>query len=399
MKILSKWSLLFVFTGAYVFLIAGLFYQNLFQWYFDEKLKQEVVALLYVNQNRFLSGVASSPKVVTIEEVDTMKNFTNDTRVVDALLVNKYGQVRWCHKDPLMFGKRIEDYQNAHPLPTDAVARAYVTRSPKVLAFQLEGKSFYEVAVPLVSQGDIKGVVSLQISRQETEATLAQGMRRFYIGALIVVGIFLLTGILFIQKSVTSPLTELKETLDSIAISSPVWPETAKFRTDEIGILQRSLAAFLDKLRMSLARFEKDKKDVGELEKTRWEQILNVLVRSGSVIVLDADNYVMAGHNLSALMVKAGPAGQPRAKAFSQGQGGFATEQKGAATASRLHLLDFVTSTELLQLVNKALERPGHFSDGTVILEQKPFQARIVTIPRSQGQDQRTLVLLDEGKV
>lgn len=379
-------------------MLAGIFYNNLFRWFFDEKLKQEIVALLYVNQNRFVSGFLSSPRVVTIEEVDTMQNFLKDPRVVDALVINKYGQIRWS-KDAQLFGKRIEEYQSIHPLPTDAIARSYVTKSPKVLPFELEGRSFYEVTVPLMSQGDMRGVVSIQVSREETKETLAQGMQRFYLGGAGVVAIFLATGVFFLYKSVAGPIKETKEIVDSLSITQPAWP-SKEMRSDEIGDLHKSLSAFFDKLRAAVSRYEKDRRDVGELERARWEQILKVLVRTGGAIVLDGDNYVMASHNLAHFAVKAPQIAMRATPKILPGALGPTAEKAGgpqaaAQTTARLHLLDFITSAELLQLINKALERPGHFSEGAVLVDAQPFSARVITISAGQPQDQRTLVWLE----
>src|SRR3989338_7874651 len=149
MKLSRKWTLLFLLTSSYVFVFAGLWYSNLFRWFFDEQLKQEAIAWVHISQNRFVSGLISSPKAVTIEEVDTMKNFLNDPRVVDAVVVDKYGRVRWS-QDTGLFGKSIQDLETTQPLPTKAILRAYVTKVPKVLPFKRDKKDFYEVSVPLV---------------------------------------------------------------------------------------------------------------------------------------------------------------------------------------------------------------------------------------------------------
>ncbi len=393
MKILPKWTVVFLFTGFYVFILAGIFYSNLFRWFFEEKLKQEIVALLYVNQNRFISGIVASPKVVTIEEVDTMQNFLKDSRIVHAILINKYGQIRWS-PDTAMFGKRIEEYQAVRALPTDSIARSYVTKSPKYASFDRESKNFYEVAVPLVSQGEVRGVISIEVSREETKATLAQGMTRFYTGAVGVVIVFLVTGVFFIYKIVLTPLSEIQDTIESISIVHPAWPKD-QFRADEFGQIQKTIAVFLDKLRATMARMEKDRRDLGELEKNRWDQILKVLVRSGGAMVLDGDNYVLASHNLGAVLAKS-PASATVKTVADVFKGNTAAAPVSVASApSKTHLLDMITSAELLQLINKALERPGNFFEGGVTLDAQLFGARVITISATQPQDQRTLVWLD----
>ncbi|MBI4369229.1 MAG: hypothetical protein HY547_03255 [Elusimicrobia bacterium] len=396
MKLLPKWFILFLLTGFYVFFLAGMFYNNLFRWFFDEKLKQEIVALLYVNQNRVISGMMSSPKVVTIEEVDTMQNFRKDPRVIHALVINKYGQIRWS-ADPAMFNKRLEEYQAVYPAATDALPKAYVTKSPKIIPFVRDKAHFYEVAVPLIAQGEVWGVASLEVSREEAKETLAQGMRKFYAGGVGVIFIFLATGIVFLYRSVISPLSQTAEILETLSVAQPAWP-AEKFRSDEIGKVQKALAQYLEKLRAALSRYERDRKDVGDIEKGRWEQILKVLVRSGGVLVLDGDNYVMASHGLQAVFSVKPPPPSSMGRGLPAAIATAATQPAGSvATAAsvRTHLLDLATSTELLQLVNKALERPGTYSEGLVVLDSMPHNARILTIAAGQPQDQRTLVWLE----
>lgn len=399
MKISLKWTILFLITGGYVFFFAGLWYSNLFRWFFDQKLSQELVALLYVNQNRFVNNILSSPRAVTIEEVDTMKNFLKDSRIINALMIDKHGRIRWA-ADTSFFGKRIEELEQTQPPPTKAILRAYVTKTPKVIAFRREDKDYYEVAVPLMSHGDIKGVVSLEVSREESKATLAAGMMKFYMGGGVVVAIFLVTGVLFLQKVVTGRIAEMKDIVENLSLAQPAWPQS-QFKPDELGDLAKGFATFLDRLRATFSRLEKDRMQLGDLEKARWEQILKVLIRTGGVIVLDSDNYCLATHHMDEMIKKSSASAAKRAAAAPGIPGSLmspAVEGQVASASTRIHLLDFMTSTELLQLINRALERPGHFLEENVVLDDLPYAARVMTLMGSQPQETRTVVWLDPRK-
>lgn len=396
MRLLPKWFIIFIVTGIYVTVLAGLFYRNLFTWFFREKLRLEVEAVLYVNQNKFISGLLDSPRVITIEEVDTMKSFLNDKRIVYGVVINKSGYVRWS-PDVQLFGKHIREFEQVHALPTLAIARAMATKSPRTELFKRESKEFFEIAVPLVHQGDIRGVVSLEVSLEEAKATIAVGMRKFYTGAVGVVVLFLVTGVVFLYLFVLSPIRQIKDNIDNLSVVGPAWPEAGQ-RKDEFGDLEKSLISFFGKLKSTVTRYESDRKDYMELEKNRWEHILKVLVPSGCALVLDGDNYCLASCNLDYIGLKPELL---RSAASSRRMPVFNPQDPSAPgiapSGGKTHLLDLVTGTELLQLINKALEKPGQFVSGPVTLKDVPYNAKVITLAASSAQDQRTIAWLNKS--
>ncbi|MEK6544366.1 MAG: hypothetical protein AABZ44_08040 [Elusimicrobiota bacterium] len=408
MRMMAKWLIIAGFASGFVFLMAGMWYKsNVFGYLFEQKLKQELVALLYINQNKVITSISQSPKLVTIEEIDLMKSFLKDPRIAYALVINKYGQIRWA-PETTFFGRRINDsdVMQARPLPTDAIAKAYLTKSPQVISFDREGGQYYEVAFPLLANNDIRGVVSLEVSRKEIHETLSQGMRRFYAGSILIMFVFLACGAVFIYLNVLAPIKHIQDTVEEISLTQPAWPQE-RMGKDEIGGLERTLAAFLDKLRATMSRFEKGRKDMTDIEQDRWQQILQILVPSGVALILDNDNYVLAGHNIESLVKK----GHPETPGQQQPQraglpdmfqrlpkAAVEAAPTAAAPVSKTHLLDFVTSTELLQLINKALERPGHFIEGNLVLDSLPHKARIMTLASGVPKEQRTIVWLDSDK-
>lgn len=399
MKLIVKWCVFFGVLCFIVLVLAGLWYSRLFQWVFEEKLQQELVALVYVNKARFVSAFVSSSKVITIDEIDMMKNFLNDQRVVHALIVDNRGLIRWA-PDAALFGRRLQEIETSHPLPTDALIRAVKTKQPKVYPFAREGKDYYEVAVPFENQGKILTVVSIEVSREEAQATAAQGMRKFYLGSTLAGGFLMFTGIIFLYVFIVNPLGKLRENIDNLSLTTLAWPSQASVH-DEMGAIHHALFVFFEKLRSTISRVEKDHKDMIELEKRRWEHLLRVLVRSGTVLVLDADNYVLAGYNMDSLVTqassKAGMARSGPPSGLPVGAQGSSSAAPAAlsAAATKTHLLDLITSTDLLQLINRALERPGQFFDDKMTLQDITHTARVMTLAGDQPHDQRTIVWLE----
>ncbi|MFC1522101.1 hypothetical protein ACFL6Y_06805 [Elusimicrobiota bacterium] len=379
MKLIYKWLIIILLGGGYAFFMGGIFYKNLFRSFFDEKLKQEIVALLYINQQRILTGLREYPYVVSPEEIEIFNSLSKDPRVIYLAIFNKYGQVRWS-PDPTLFGKTFDEYVKFRALKTRAVESVLATSAPKIMPFIEDGEELYEIAMPYEFRGEIKSIISVEVSRRETAQVVARGMGKFYLGAIGVLAFIIGTATFFLYRWVLSPLGLIRENIDSLSVTDPSWPIPKDNRKDEIGDLEKSLAVFFERLKATTSNFEKDKKDNIETERTHWQQVLDVMAQNSTAFVLDGDNYVLASKNLDTFIAQNAQTGA----------------QQEPQTQKSHHLLDIVTSAELLQLVNRALEKPSSLVNGQITLDQSLYATRVITLTSQNQSSQRTILFMQK---
>ena len=229
--------------------LGGIFYYNLFKWTFDEKLKQQAIDLVKVHAFQLIKGLSTRQSAITMDEFDVISNaLAKDERVASLVYLNRYGEVRW-FKDSSMIGKTFDEFQQAVPIPTNAIEQAYVSKTPKVRA--VPDQPFYEIAIPLAVRGEVVGIVDMQVSRAGVNQVIAQAMNKYVLGAA---GVLFLLGIplyLFLHHFVLSPLHNLRDAVEVISFKNL----ELKFqpRKDQVGELAMALASFLAKVKSDRA--------------------------------------------------------------------------------------------------------------------------------------------------
>lgn len=367
MKLSSKWLLWFGGIGIYVMFLGGVFYYNLFKWTFDEKLKQDILEMIKVHTPTLRKGLLRSPRAITLDEYDIMSSLSKDERISTILYLNKAGIVRW-HKESRLMGISWDEYQKDIGTLTDAVAQAYLSKSPKVRL--VPKQPFYEIAIPLSVRGDIIGIVNIQVSRAGSEAIIYSAMRKYVFGAI---GVLLLLGIplyIFLHHFVVYPLSSLKDSIDTISTKS--FDVRFAPRKDEIGDLTESLGQFLQKVRGELDSMSAREKQRSDAEQHWWRSILNTIMPSGHhAIVVDEDNNVLYTN-------------------FEL----FRSDESG-----KLHLLDVVDSQQqnLLRLIGVALETPNQVVEGDTAFKGENCHVKVLHLAEA-GDIRRTLILF-ESKV
>jgi HAMP domain-containing protein len=371
MKLTLKWIVWFVGIGVYVMCLGGVFYYNLFKWTFDERLKTESITMVRNWAPLLQKGLAQSPWVVTLDEMDIMNALNKDDRVANLLYLNKNGSIRW-FKDTEMWSKTFDEYIAKYgDLKTGAIKQAYVTRAPKVAP--MPGEPYYEVAIPLSKQkgggaAEVMGVIDLMISREGVEKVIRSAMNKYILGAI---GVLLLIGgplYFFMHHFILAPLQFLRDALESVTVRNL----DLKFpvRKDEIGEVANAFSGLLVKLKAELDSHTAREQERGAAEEKWWENILKVVVgQSSQAIVMDEDNTVLyTNFNLN----------------------------KAAEPGHKMHLLDVVDTQqqELLRLVGQALEQPNDLLQGETVFRGEPCQVRVMHLA-GLGQHRRTLIMFE----
>lgn len=353
--------------GAYVMVLGGVFYYNLFKWTFDEKLKQDVVETVKVYAPTLRNGLLRSPRAITFEEYDIMQSLAKDERISSLIYLSRQGTIRW-HKEPRFLGIPWDEFQKQVPPPTDAITQAYLSKMPKTR--QVPKEPFYEIAIPFSVRGEIIGIIDLLVSRAGAEILIGSAMRKYVFGAI---GVLFLLGLplyFFFHHYVISPLEILRDSIDTISLKN--FDLRFPKRADEIGELGGSIGLFLQKVKGELeSHVSKDLK-YREAEQKWWRSLLGIIVPSSEfVIVVDENNNVLYAN-------------------FELG---------GGLDARNIHLLDIVDSQQqnLLRLVGQGFESPNQTIEGETVF--KGQTARVKVLHVGEGADlSRTLILFSPKK-
>ncbi|MFH1619802.1 MAG: hypothetical protein ABIG11_07840 [bacterium] len=362
MRLTSKWLLWFGGIGLYVMFLGGVYYNKLFNWTFDEKLKSDIIEMVKYHTPVLRNGLLRSQKALTLDEYDIMSTLSKDDRIASILYLNRAGVVRW-HKESRFINVPWDEFQKNVGVPTNAVEYAYRSKTAKIR--MVDKQPIYEIAIPLSVRGDIIGIVDLQVSRRGAEDIVNSAMRRYVFGAA---GVLFLLGIplyIFLHHFVISPVALLRDSIDTI--STKTFEFRFPARKDELGDLADSLAAFMRKVKADMeAALSRDKQHK-VVEQQWWSSVLGTVVPQGQhAIVVDEDNNVLyANFELSR--------GDP---------------------AQRLHLLDVVDSQQqnLLRLIGSALETPNQLVEGETIFKGENCWVKILHLDEG-AETRRTLVL------
>lgn len=362
MRLSMKWLLWFLGVGAYVMVLGGVFYYNLFKWTFDEKLKQDVIDTIKVYAVTMRNGLLSNPKAITFEEYDIMMSLAKDERITSMIYLSRQGTVRW-HKESRFMGMAWDEFRAQVPPPTDAINQAYLSKSPKVR--QVSGEPFYEIAIPLSVRGDIIGIINLLVSRAGAEVLIGSAMRKYVFGA---VGVLFLLGLplyIFLHQYVLSPVEMLRESVDGVSLKNFElrFPE----RSDEIGELAAAVTRLIGKMKGEMDGFSSRDRTYREAEQRWWRALLGMTVpASNHVIVVDENNSILYAN----------------------------FEMAAGVDSKNIHLLDVVDSQQqtLLRLVGQAFEMPDKVIEGEAVFKNKNNDVRILHVGQT-AETNRTLIL------
>lgn len=369
MKLALKWWLWFLGIGVYVMFFVGIAYYSLFQWDFDEKLKQEAINMVRVQAPTLIKGLSRSQAAITMEEFDILtKGLSKDDRVASLVYLNSLGQVRW-FKDPTKMSMSFDEFVKQWPPPTDAIEAAHLSKTPKVRA--VPNQPFYEIAIPLAVRGEVVGIIDMLVSRQGVERVIGQAMRKYVLIALGVLAMMGMTLYFFMHHFVIAPLTHLRDAVEAVTFKNL----ELKFspRLDEIGDVAAGLQIFLQKVKAELSNAMTREKERGAAEKRWWQSILQTIVaKHHFAVVVDEDNTVLYTNF---------PVTRP------------------ADPSTKLHLLDVLDSQQqdVLRLVGGALDRPNQIAEADTVFRQEPCHVRAVHL-EEEGELRRTLILFEPKK-
>jgi hypothetical protein len=107
-------------------------------------------------ERSLLPGLKRSQAIITLREYDVLGRLAHDKRIKSVVYFNRFGEVRWA-REPELWTMTFDQYRKRRPTPSDAVERSFKANAPEVAA---AGKDF-EVAMPLISEGRLQGIVDL----------------------------------------------------------------------------------------------------------------------------------------------------------------------------------------------------------------------------------------------
>lgn len=358
-------------TGILIFVLVGrLFFYNLFQQIFDEKLKKDAVGLVHANKATLIHGLLKNQLAFTPGEFDVMNTLSQDERILQLAYFNRDGRVRW-HKDVTLINDSFEDFKRKMGLSPDAtqtIANATESKQPRIRTSS-SNSLVYEVAVPFSNRNELIGLAYMQVSRAQAKASIGSGLKMYAVGVVVILALFGVLLSFFMYKAVLMPLDELRDSVDIVSLKN--MELKASPRKDEIGSLAESFSALLLRVRNEMESLRSKQLRSSALERQWWQSLFEVFVRDRHAIVMDEDNNVLYTN------IALGGTGQTQAK---------------------LHLLDVVDSQQqdLLRLVGRALEKPNELVEGDSFFQDKACHVRVIHL--GEGQEKRTVIFFDKAK-
>jgi hypothetical protein len=376
MRLSVKWFLWFSAIGIYVMFLGGIFYYNLFKWTFDAKLKQETLDMVRLYAPTLVRGLSRNQSAISMDEFDTVTRISRDRRIVALVYLNKYGEVRW-FKDPSKITESFDQFSREVTLPTDAIARAWETKSPVILP--VHSLPLYDIAIPLAFEGRSLGILDLQVSRETAVNVINSAMVKYGIGS---VGVLLLLGVplyFFLHNWILMPLLGLREAVEGVSFKT----FELKFapRPDEIGDVAEALKLFLFKVKSELSTAKVRESKRGTAEARWWQSILLAVVpKSHRAIVVDEDNSVL--YTNFQLPVPSGIT--------------TASEQGISQATAKPHLLDVIDTQqqEVLRLIGIALDRPNQVVEADTTFRSEPCHVKAIHL-EEDGELRRTLIVFE----
>ncbi|MBI3554356.1 MAG: hypothetical protein HY077_17805 [Elusimicrobia bacterium] len=107
-------------------------------------------------ERSLLGGLKRSQAVITLREYDVLGRLAKDKRIKAVFYLNRSAEVRWAQR-PELWTITFDQLRKEAP-PTDAVERALKANAAVVAA---ASKGLYEVAMPLISEGQLQGVLDV----------------------------------------------------------------------------------------------------------------------------------------------------------------------------------------------------------------------------------------------
>jgi len=365
MKLTSKWFVWFSLIGIYVMLLGGVFYYNLFKWTFDEKLKSEVLEMVTLKSPELMDGLLRNANAITFDEYGVIEFLGNDKRIIDILYLDGSGKIRW-FKHSNYLGADFESFVEETSYNPQSIWQVYRTGRPAIIKVKKE--PLYDIAIPFKAKGeDIIGVLNLRVSREGANKIIASAMRKYVVGAVLVL---LFLGIplwLFLKLYIVNPIISLSNSIEGV--SSKSFEIKFGARSDEVGTLARSVAGLLEKVRREL-EFVSGKEDQIRVHENKWWEVVlkSAAPKNTKAVVVDEDNNVLfANFELNKL--------DP--------------DQK-------LHLLDVIDTErkDVVKMVAMAMENPNTTVEADTVFKSQPVHAKVVQV-ESKGRLRRILILFE----
>lgn len=363
-KISLRWFIWFGIVAGYAIIMGGLLYFNLFKHVFDINLQNQIIDMVRRNANVLISNLVSQKDITFAESEILAPLASQDGRIKNVVYFGRKGRVRW-HKDISIIGMDFSEYDRNGHLETDAVNMAYVTGDPQVIL--MHGGNDYQIAIPLrVKDNRVAGVISLDVSREQVKKEINDALLYYLLGSIAIFAI--MGGVLywFVIKNVINPIIYLTESIENISTKS--FQFDFMERADEIGILARTIQAFLVKVKKELEERESLDKSRHHYEQEWWSSVLAVTIPKGSrAIVVDENNNVMHA-NFEISLNKKGP----------------------------VHLLDIfgANQQDIVHIVGQAMDNPGKLFRAKINSGGRPFSIKTLQLA-SKGGVVRTVIVLE----
>jgi two-component system sensor histidine kinase AtoS len=194
-----------------------------------------------------LAGVSAGALVLynfTALEQNVVR-FAHETDVAYAVILDRFGQVAAHSRAPEYVGRTLSDPVSLRALTTAPMLQE--TAGP-------EGEALYDIAVPILVEGERWGTVRLGVSRQRMDAEIAVTRRELAglaVVALVLGGLAAAIG----ARRIARPVRQLADGVAAIARGEPA-QRIQPGRSDELGRLAVAFNEMAEQLRQQRAELE-----------------------------------------------------------------------------------------------------------------------------------------------
>ena len=144
MKLNVKGMISFVSAGIIAVFVSGTCYPQPFSDSSSEILKNDIIKKIREYAPALRDGILKSPNVISKKESRIIQSIRSDERIVSIIYLSSTGRVRW-HKVKRFIGATSDELQKEAPLPTDALLKAYINKTPQIK--RVPDGSLYELVL------------------------------------------------------------------------------------------------------------------------------------------------------------------------------------------------------------------------------------------------------------
>ena len=175
MKLSSKRARLFLIGAISVMVLGGISCRSPLKSTSDELLKQGSVDMVSLCSPTLLAGLARSQNAISMDEHDVIERLAATEGVTCSYLLISTARCAGS-ATPARSPRRFEQFVKEVTLPTNAIEQATLAKTPA--GSDIPGLPLYDIAIPLAIEGEVMGVLDLQMAARFPLGDWAAGIAR-----------------------------------------------------------------------------------------------------------------------------------------------------------------------------------------------------------------------------